>query len=175
MGTNRSVLETVFALPELFDGAPGDAATGIDTGVLRRAIESRLALGGTGGIGGTITSWKQCRPFSSTGELSELPAWEDPALFHGKVAAVPGQPAGLNRGDAGREEVFARAASLLTTFSHCYRFTVIGSTGRRDASGAFQEASRRTRQYVVFFDCSFDSDTGKLTTIRPRTVRQIDL
>ena len=173
--SGKSVIESVFTLPALLDGPPGDAADTFDVRLLREKIEARMTHGGADGIGGTIRSWKHCRPFFSTGELSELAVWEDPALYHGKVAAIPGQPAGLNRGDAGREEIFARSSRLLATASHVYRFTVTGSTGRITPSGDFHEAARRTRQYVVFFECDFDAKSGELAAVRPRVLLQKDL
>jgi hypothetical protein len=174
--TGRSVLETVFALPGLNDNAPGEnLAGGIDTSLLVRQIEARLTKNGASGVGGTITSWKQCRPFYSVGEMSELPVWEDPKFYKDAVTGVSGQPAGLNRGDAGREEPFARAAALITTFSHCYRIHVTASVGRRIGTGTFVEAARKTRQFTVFFEADFESDTGKLLSLRPRILASREL
>lgn len=176
LATGRSVLETLFALPTLNDNAPGETlAEGIDTAFLARQIEARLAKNGADGVGGSITSWKQCRPFFSVGEMSELPVWADPKFYHGAVTAVSGQPAGLNRGDAGREEPFARAAALVSTFSHCYRIYVTASVGRRVSSGNFVEAARKTREFTVFFEADFESGTGKLLTIRPRILASKEL
>lgn len=172
----RSVLETLFALPALNDNAPGESlAGGIDAALLVRQIEARLAKNGANGVGGTITSWKQCRPFFSVGEMSELPVWEDAKFYRNAVTAVSGQPAGLNRGDAGREEPFARAAALVTTFSHCYRVYVTASVGRRVSPDNFVEAARKTREFTVFFESNFEPDTGKLLTIRARILASKDL
>ena len=176
LATGRSVLETLFALPTLNDGAPGENLVGgIDAPLLVRKIEARLAKNGANGVGGTITTWKQCRPFFSVGEMSELPIWEDPKFYKDAVTAVSGQPAGLNRGDAGREEPFARAAALVTTFSHCYRIYVTSSVGRRVSSGSFVEAARKTRQFTVLFEADFESGTGKLLKVRPRILASKDL
>ncbi len=176
LATGRSVLETLFALPALNDSAPGETLAGdIDTALLVRQIEARLAKNGANGIGGAITSWKQCRPFFSVGEMSELPVWEDPKFYRNAVTAVSGQPAGLNRGDAGREEPFARAAALVTTFSHCYRIYVTASVGRQVSSDNFVEAARKTREFTVFFEAEFESGTGKLLTVRPRILASKEL
>ena len=176
LANGRSVLETLFSLPALNDNAPGETiAAGIDTALLSRHIEGRLSKNGANGVGGTITSWKQCRPFFSVGEMSEMPVWEDPKFYRDAVTAVSGQPAGLNRGDAGREEPFARAAALVTTFSHCYRIHVAASVGRRVASGNFVEAARKTRVFTVFFEADFESSTGKLRAIRPRILASREL
>ena len=171
----RSVLETVFRLPHLLDGAPGDAAREIDTAVLRDHIDGRLKKNGAYGIGGVIRGWQQCRPFYSTGEMSEMSVWENPALYRNVVSAVAGQPAGLNRGDAGREETFTRSVGLLTTTSHCYRFTVAGSVGRVNSAGLFRESGRRLRQYIVFFELDYTPGTGELKRVLPRILLQKDL
>lgn len=176
LANGRSVLETLFALPVLNDSAPGETiAGGIDASLITRQIEGRLTKNGANGVGGTISTWKQCRPFYSVGEMSELPVWEDPKLYRDAVTAVSGQPAGLNRGDPGREEPFARAASLLTTFSHSYRIYVTASVGRRVSAGNFVEAARKTRVFTVFFEADFESSTGKLRAIRPRILASREL
>jgi hypothetical protein len=155
----------VLHLPSLDERAL-NAPADFSPATLAAGIRKRLTRGGQLFGTQTISGWRDARPFTSVGHLSELEAWTDPNLFVPVEAPGDGIVAGFNRSDAGREEIFRRSAGLLTTRSHSYRVFVRGEVLR-----AGVVVARCAREVAIRFECSFDPNTGELRKVTPRRLR----
>lgn len=157
-------LEWVLRLPRLERHAAGapDAffPERLVAGVRRRLTRGELD------DGTPVRSWRDARPFTSLGHLSELDAWVDPRTYQPGEERGDGRAAALNRSDAGREEMFCRSANLLTTQSHSYRVFVRGETLRGG-----QVVARATREVLVRFTCDYDAQSGRLLKVTPQRLR----
>jgi len=152
-------LAWVFRLPRLEDRAP-NAPAEFAAEKISAAMRLRLTAGAVLPGGLAISGWRDARPFTSVGHLSELAAWEDPALYIPAEALGDGRVAALNRSDAGREEIFRRSGGLLTTRSHAYRVFVRGEVLRGG-----KVVARSAREVAVRFECRFDPQTGRLLRV----------
>lgn len=131
--------------------------------VVADELKGRLTKGWKRPDGRTISTWKEALPLYSPGQLSELKSWSETASYDPSETAASGRLGILNRNDPAREEAMMRSANLVTTRSHCYRIFTAGEVIDR----AGKLLGRRLQENVIFFNCTWDTSTGELKTVKP--------
>jgi hypothetical protein len=152
----------VMELPDLGLGAAG-RPTEFDFKAVATELKSRLTKGAIRPDGSEITDWKRALPLYSPGQLSELETWSKATAFKPTESSVGNDLKLLNRSGYSREEAMMRTANLVTTRSHCYRILIAGEVIDRDG----KVLGRRVRVNVIFFNCTWDADTGELKSVKP--------
>jgi hypothetical protein len=158
----KSNHEMVMELPDLGLGAAG-RPTEFDFKAVATELKSRLTKGAIRPDGSEITDWKRALPLYSPGQLSELETWSKATAFKPTESSVGNDLKLLNRSGYSREEAMMRTANLVTTRSHCYRILIAGEVIDRDG----KVLGRRVRVNVIFFNCTWDADTGELKSVKP--------
>jgi hypothetical protein len=126
-------------------------------------LKKRVTKGGDRPDGSRITGWEEAMPIYSPGQLSELAAWNQETSFNPPESSSNNDLELLNRTNAAREEAMMRTANLVTTRSHCYRVLTAGEV--LDPNGKI--LGRRVRENVIFFNCTWDENTGELVSVKP--------
>jgi hypothetical protein len=129
-------------------------------------VKNRLTKGGERPDGSTVNTWKEALPLYSPGQLSELESWAETTSFTPPENASGGVLTLLNRSSPSREEAMMRTANLVTTRSHCFRVVAAGEV----LSPNGDVLGRRIEEKVIFFNCTWDPDTGELLTVQPETL-----
>lgn len=164
-GDTKSNHELVMELPDLRLGAAGRPGE-FKFGAVAEELKSRLTKGGVRPDGSTIDTWKDAMPLYSPGQLGELESWGETASFTPMENTASGVLALLNRSDPAREEAMMRTANLVSTRSHCYRLVAAGEVLSPDG----EILGRRIQEKVIFFNCTWDPDTGELLSVKPETL-----
>lgn len=164
-GDTMSNHELVMELPALRLGAAGRPEK-FKFGAVADELKSRLTKGAKLPDGSTLETWKDAIPLYSPGQLGELESWGKVASFNPPESTANGTLALLNRSDPSREEAMMRTANLVTTRSHCYRLVAAGEV----LSPNGEVLGRRIQEKVIFFNCTWDSDTGELLSVKPETL-----
>jgi hypothetical protein len=154
--------ELVLNLPSLRLGAAG-RPTRLDFKAVATELKNRLTKGATRPDNSGITDWKRALPLFSPGQLSELQTWSKTTSFTPSENSANNDLKLLNRSDYAREEAMMRAANLVTTRSHCYRIFTAGEV--LDPTGRL--LARRVQENVIFFNCTWNADTGELESVKP--------
>jgi hypothetical protein len=161
----KSNHELVMRLSELMLGKVG-RPTKFDFGAVATELKSRLTKDGKRPDGSKITDWKRALPLYSPGQLGELETWGKTTSFSPSEDSANNDLKLLNRSDYSREEAMMRSANLITTRSHCYRILTAGEVIDRGV----KVLGRRMQENVIFFNCTWDTSTGELISVKPETL-----
>jgi len=171
-------LEAAFRVDSLSYTPPSGTSMNYDERYIFHKMRERLSNGGADGWSDfgspvTIGNWRQARPLFFLGEFSELDMLKEPITYaSSEVRHTSNNLDQLDRSDAGREELFARSANLLTTKSNSYRVYCVGEYGI-EVGGTFIPKSATLTETSIHFDTVFNENNGDLTGVNVERVFHI--